>query len=155
MPKTAQNLTPWKYLTDEAKSNCKTGRAAAEPAQDLLVTWRALDGLWMDDDGSLSKISLSGLASRLGYHRQTMYDWENSIPNFNDRVEERRKLLFTQRHESAIWKAMFLKAIEGSVKHAEMVLSHFSGYIPPSAKACPKCSKQGTGLADLMNAARK
>lgn len=121
------------------------------PAQDAYITFCAANGLSVEEDGSIIKMSAEAFAVKIGYGRATLYRWRDSIPNFQDRVRNRRREIFTANRENAVWNGLFLRAAKGDHKQAEMILTHFSDYTPPTQKHEVKVS----GLADLAKIARK
>lgn len=119
--------------------------------QEYYITYYAANGLSVHDDGSFEKISAEKFAAKIGVHRTTLYEWQKSIPNFQARVRARRKEIFNGTREAMIWNGLFLRAAKGDSKQAEMLLSHFSDYVPPTQRHEVKIG----GLADLAKIARK
>lgn len=143
---TLQNLTP----DTLPKSGDVADDVNLQERQNYYITYYAAAGLSVDEDGNMVKITAADFADSIGVSRQTLYDWQKSIPNFQDRVKIRRKEIFTSTRENLIWRGLFLRAAKGDHKQAEMILSHFSDYVPPTQRHEVKLN----GLADLAKAAR-
>lgn len=143
---TLQNLT---HVDDEARGGSVVDVRLQE-RQEHYITFYAANGLSVEEDGSFKKISAETFAHSIGVSRQTLYDWQKSIPNFQDRVRKRRQEIFTAGRESMVWNGLFLRAAKGDHKQAEMILSHFSDYTPPTQKHEVRVN----GLADLAKIAR-
>lgn len=139
-----QNVTQ----TDIATSDSDI--PAVTLAQDYYVTFVASAGLSVEDDGTIKTITSEQFALKLGVTRVTLWRWKNSIPNFEQLVAKRRREIFTLNRENLVWKGLFLRAAKGDHKQAEMILSHFSDYTPPTQKHEVKIG----GLADLVKMAR-
>lgn len=139
-------------LTDEkpAVSGESPELAKLKVAQDYYITFYAGAGLSVNDDGEIFKVTASEFANKIGYSRQTLYDWQKSIPDFQARVKARRKEIFTSNRENVIWRGLLLRAAKGDSKQAEMILSHFSDYVPPTQRHEVKLG----GLVDLAKIAR-
>lgn len=120
------------------------------PKQDYYITFCASAGLSVDADGDLKTMSMERFANKIGVARATLYRWKDTIPDFETKVSQRRRQIFAKNRENIIWKGLFLKAAAGDVKAAEMVLSHFSDYVPPTQKHEVKIG----GLVDLAKQAR-
>jgi hypothetical protein len=120
-------------------------------AQDYYITYVAANGLSVTEDGGMVKISADSFAAKIGVNRVTLWRWQKSIPNFQARVRKRRAEIFTLNRENAIWHGLFLRAAKGDKPQAEMILSHFSDYVPPTQRHEVRVN----GLADIAKLARK
>lgn len=121
------------------------------PAQEYYITFCAANGLSVKEDGSFEKLSAEKFADKIGVARITLYRWRDSIPNFQQRVKQRRHEIFNANREAMVWNGLFLRAAKGDHKQAEMILSHFSDYTPPTQKHEVRVS----GLADLLKLSRQ
>jgi hypothetical protein len=138
------------------KTNIPTGEqsvvdATLTPAKEYYITFCAGNGLSVQEDGSFAKISAEQFAASIGVDRRTLYRWRDTIPEFGKRVKDRRREIFNANRESMVWNGLFLRAAKGDHKQAEMILSHFSDYTPPTQKHEVKIG----GLADLAKLARQ
>lgn len=141
-----QNVTN----TNIADSSETVDDATLTPAKEYYITFCAGNGLSVQEDGSFAKISAEQFAASIGVDRRTLYRWRDTIPDFNKRVKERRREIFNANREAMIWNGLFLRAAKGDHKQAEMILSHFGDYLPPSQRHEVRVS----GLADLLKMAR-
>lgn len=121
------------------------------PQQDYYITFVAANGLSVKEDGSFEQMTASKFAEKIGVSRMTLYRWQDSIVNFQHLVRQRRQEIFTLNRENMIWRGLFLQAAKGNPKAAEMILSHFGDYTPPTQKHEVKIG----GLADLVKLARQ
>lgn len=145
-------MQPIQNVTEKTDANGDgvIGDVTLTVAQDYYVTFCAANGLSVNEDGSFEKISAEQFASKIGVSRMTLWRWQQSIPGFQARVKVRRKEIFTLNRENMIWRGLFLRAAKGDHKQAEMVLSHFSDYVPPTQRHEVKLG----GLTDLAKLAR-
>lgn len=135
---------------EEAGQNVKPTNVLDE-RKNHYITYVAAHGLSVEEDGTYTKISAQQFAESIGVSRQALYDWQKSIPDFWELVKIRRKEIFTMNRENAIWRGLMLRALKGDAKQAEMILSHFSDYTPPTQKHEVKVS----GLGELYQLARQ
>lgn len=119
--------------------------------QDQYITFVASSGLSITEDGGFKQIKVGEFADLISTPRRTLYNWQQSIPEFWEKVDIRRREIFTRSRENAIWKGLTLKAMKGDTQAATMVLSHFGDYSPPAQKHDVKIN----GLSDFLNSARK
>jgi predicted transcriptional regulator len=118
----------------------------------MVADYDAAGGLFIDSDGKMIQPSVSELATLAGINRTTVYNWRKDIPNYQDIVKKRRGEIFTQERVNKIWAAVYLRARKGDFKQAEMILSHYDDYVPPTQKVEVDVE---TGLADIMQLVRK
>jgi hypothetical protein len=119
------------------------------PRYELYATYCACGGIMIDDDGTIKKQSVTEFAKSIGVDRVTLHRWKKR-DGFWDLVEVKRAEVFQKSRLSAIWNGLTLRAMKGDAKQAEMILSAYAGYQPPSQKHEVKVS----GLGDLVNIAR-
>lgn len=115
------------------------------------IDWCATGGLRVTEDGDLQQMTVTQLAAELQVNRTTLYEWPKIIPDFQARVAKRQREIYAAGGARAnnIWKALQLKAMQGLPKQAEMVLSHFAGYIPPAQKVAQQQANSLTALLAL------
>lgn len=137
-------------LQNLTKTNLPTGKkepAALSPAQHEYISYVAVSGLIIHEDGSFKKMTVEEFASKVGVSRVTLHNWSRSIPDFAQKVEQRRAELMPVNRVSAIWKGLTLKAMSGNVEAAKIVLGQYANWQPPAQKHEVQVS---TGLADLV-----
>lgn len=146
-------MQPLQNVTNQDTPTPEGGvvEATLTAAQEYYITFYAANGLSVMEDGSFEKISAEKFAAKIGVARMTLYRWQQSIPNFQARVKARRREIFNANREAMIWNGLFLRAAKGDHKQAEMILSHFSDYVPPTQRHEVKLN----GLTDLVKLARK
>lgn len=126
----------------------------AEKMNDLhqqYIDFTALGGLLTDDDGNLTRMTMAQFASRIGVDRKTLNNWKKKMPDFWDRVEERRNKIGTQARVNKVWNGIYLKAASGNPEAAKLFLGQFAKWQPPSQKVEVEV---GNGLADLLQHVR-
>lgn len=154
----AQNLTDPENKTDNTPTAVQT-KPVEEPLisiqQDEYIAFVACNGLLPAEDHAdlVKKMTALEFAQALGVARETLYAWRKSIPNFWDRVNEKRREIGSKDRLSKVWNGVFLKAASGNPQAAALYLTNFDpNFKMPGAKQ----EKQGdTGLADLLEMGRK
>ncbi len=131
-----QNVSPVKVLSN---------------AQEQFVSFKAVDGTIVNTGESVQKMTLTEFADYLGVTRVTLYRWQESIPNFWDRVKQRREAIGGRDMTSKVWNRVYVDALSGKVEQQKLWLGQFDGWKPPAQQN----DVQITGLADLVNLARK
>ena len=142
-----ENFTTSSDLIDQVSKNCKD----LLYAQDRAVDWFASkDMLYWDIeiDGVVKRPSARKLANELGVSRQTIYNWRKTLPDIELRIDQARKSM-EQINITAVWNGIFLKACDGDARAAEMYLSYWSDYKPPSQTAPTQISNGFGGLLNL------
>jgi len=137
-------------LQNLTKTNPPTGKkepAALSPAQQEYISYVAVSGLIIHEDGTFKKMTVEEFASKVGVSRVTLHNWSRSIPDFAQKVEQRRAELMPINRVSAIWKGLTLKAMSGNVEAAKIVLGQYANWQPPAQKHEVELT---TGLADLV-----
>jgi len=127
------------------------------PVQDDYITFVACDGLMVESGDKLLQISMGEYAKRIGVHRQTLYDWQKSIPDFWPRVTARAAEIFTRKRRMKIYNGLFLRAARGDAAQAALLLSHFPDaegrtFQPPAQKHEVTASDD---VVSLLNQARQ
>jgi hypothetical protein len=149
MDLSSKSFTKSQTLIDEIDKNCKD----IEYAQERAIEWFASKDMlyWDQDDmGVVKRPSARKLAEELGISRQTIYNWRKTIPDIKIRMREAR-LQIEQINITAVWNGVFLKACDGDPKAAEMYLSYFSDYRPPTQS---NFTQEVNGIGDLFNLTR-
>lgn len=142
-------------LQNVTKTESPTGDGAVVDVtltaqQDYYITFCAANGLSVNEDGSFDKLTAGAFADKIDVSRMTLWRWRETIPNFQQKVKARRKEIFNANREAMIWNGLFLRAAKGDHKQAEMILSHFSDYVPPTQRHEVRLN----GLVDLAKIAR-
>lgn len=119
--------------------------------QEQYIDFCACAGLIVKEDGAIKKMTIGEFATTHGVDRTTLYNWQKSIPKFDQMVEKRRFQIFTKNRVAAVWNGVFLRAAKGDAEQAKMILGHYAGWQPPSQKHEVTVS----GLGDLVNLARQ
>lgn len=121
-------------------------------AKDEWITYRATGGLAPNrDDGKLQQETITACATRLGVARKTLYEWDK-LEGFWDAVEIRRREIFTKDRIGMVWNGVFMRAAKGDAKQAEMILSHYSNYVPPTQQVKVDTSDN---ISELLNIVRQ
>lgn len=148
---------------NEAQSGTPTNIVPVQPSeivpdeilkhsQEQFITFLAAGNLVEQEDGKMVILSIIEFSDKMNIPRRTLYNWKRDIPDFQQRVARRRHEIFSQERVSKVWVGLYLRAKKGDAKQAEMILSHFSDYVPPTQKVEHDV---GGGLAELMQKARE
>jgi hypothetical protein len=137
--------------TESADSTKVPYRLPKEEALEQYKLYCASGGLEFYEPGSFKKITVDEFANRIGWARRTLYDWQKATTDFWIDVNKKRHELYSGAQTQIVWRGVFLRAAKGDAKQAEMFLSHYSDYVPPTQKQDVKI----TGFADLINLSRK
>jgi hypothetical protein len=145
---TLQNLTQTQSQTDvQPQTVIPDLEEVLKINQQKWIDFNAVGGLITEADGSLQPMTISAFATALGVSRQTLYDWKKSIPQFKDRVRQRRLDLGSDARLQKVYNGLYLKASAGVPDAVKLYLQIFDGWKPPSQDHDVKLS---TGLADLV-----
>lgn len=115
--------------------------------QQQWVDFCAIGGMLTDDDGEITPTSISKFALMIGVERKTLYNWKKSIPNFNERVKQRRLELGSGTRLAKVYNGLYLKASSGNPEAAKLYLQIFDGWKPPKQEME---IEHNLGLADLV-----
>lgn len=116
--------------------------------QQQWIDFCAIGGLMTDDDGTLKPTTISAFAEMIAVERKTLYNWKKSIPDFNDRVKQRRMVLGSGTRLQKVYNGLYLKASAGNPDAVKLWLQIFDGWRPPSQSHEIELT---TGLADLVS----
>lgn len=120
-------------------------------AQEQYISYKAVGGLGVKTGEPLVKVSMHEFANMIGVSRMTLYRWEESIPNFWERVKNRRQELIGRDMISNVWNRVYLDAMAGKEPQQRLILGQFADWKPPAQAHDIKM----TGWADVINKARQ
>lgn len=115
--------------------------------QQQWIDFCAVGGLLTDDDGTLKPTTIVKFAEMIGVERKTLYNWKKSIPNFDERVAQRRKVLGSGTRLQKVYNGLYLKAAAGNPEAVKLWLQIFDGWKPPKQAVE---MEHNFGLADLV-----
>lgn len=130
-------------------------------SQQSWIDYRALNGLIFDPtrsdatgDTLIRKMTIQEFADTIGVTRQTLYDWQSSIPDFWGKVNARRIELSGQSRLAKLHEVWYLKALAmKDWRIADAYLRNFDpNYIEPRQKVEHEL---GNSWAALLDAKRK
>lgn len=131
--------------------------APTKPEVDLAYeyykNYYAAGGLRITEDGLPVKISLKQFYAELEREtglkvdHSTLWRRRQADPSFNQDVDLRQQGIVKNSRLIHIWNGLILKAMGGNPQAAEMVLSHFGTYVPPTKKI----HVQASGFTDLLD----
>jgi len=101
------------------------------------IAYTAFGGLIPDPNGEAAAVKMTAttFAQQLGVSRQTLYDWRDSVPNFWERVDVKRREVSGRDRLSKVWNGVFLKAASGNAEAAKLYLANFDpNFKMPSQK---------------------
>jgi hypothetical protein len=135
------------------------------PQMQAWIDYNAMSGIITDnmEEGtdpatgqakSLRKMPITEFAELIGIHRDTLRNWRTYIPNFWDRVNERRKELAPHARLQNMHERWYLNALKmQNWPLVESWLINFDpGYESPKLKVEHEL---GDGVADALNVARE
>jgi hypothetical protein len=140
-----QNSTEISEIT-EAVDHEIAANAPLTLQQQTWVDFNAVGGLITEEDGSIrlsntrkskdgvaKKYNVEDLAYDLGVSRDTLYYWSRNIADFQERVDRRRKELYSSTRVTQVWNGLYLKARSGNARAADIFLRNFDdNYISPT-----------------------
>jgi hypothetical protein len=115
--------------------------------QQKWIDFNAVGGLITEADGALKPMTITAFAIALGVERKTLYNWKESIPNFWERVQQRRQELGSQTRLQKVYTGLYLKAAAGVPEAVKLYLQIFDGWKPPKQEVE---IEHNLGLADLV-----
>lgn len=120
---------------------------------DALIDFRALSGVVTDDDG-IRKMSVDELATMLSTSRNTLYEWQKKIPDFWDKVNQRRTELAPNFRLAKMHEVWYLAALSPkNFQDRQLWLANFDkNFRMPTEKIEHSA---GTGFADMVAAKRQ
>jgi hypothetical protein len=126
---------------------------ALNEAQRLYIDFTAVQGLLVDEDGNIERMTATEFARKIGYSRTTLFNWQKQIPQFWDLVKTRRAELGGNNRITKVYNGLFLKGSAGDAPAAALWLAnHDPDFRMPNQKME---QTGGRGLADLLQIARK
>lgn len=141
-------------LTKTETSNQQSPDSVIPPVDELLklkqqqwIDYCAIGGMLTADDGGVTPTTITAFADMIGMSRQTLYDWKKSIPNFNERVKQRRIDLGSGTRLAKVYNGLYLKAATGNPEAVKLYLQIFDGWKPPKQEVE---MEHNFGLADLV-----
>jgi hypothetical protein len=146
-----QNPTNASDVIDTKRKS--VGAYTLTPQQQAWIDYKALSGIVYEND-MMRKMTVEEFATRVGVHRDTLYAWRNQIPNFWQRVDERRRELgatewLVKMHEK--WKIKALAFDNWQISEAWLI-NFDSSYKTPKLKVEHEL---GDSMADALNLARE
>ena len=134
------------------------------PPQDAYITFCAIGGIMTAEDGAAGNVSLTTgelidmkplkvhqFATMMGVTRQTLWNWQTSIPDFWRLVAERRRRIGSEARLTKAWNGIWLKACAGNPEAAKLYFANFDpDFRMPTEK---KELDIGEGYAELISAA--
>jgi hypothetical protein len=122
--------------------------------QQAWVDYNVLQGVMLESDGEMSKMSVREFADKVGVNRTTCYAWTKAIPNFWDLVNMRRKEMFKGARTAKVWNAVFLAATVKLNPQAQAIwlANADDKFRMPNQTVTHEA---GGGLMDVLEIARK
>lgn len=122
--------------------------------QQAWVDYNVVQGVIIQSDGEMSKLSVREFADQIGVNRSTCYEWTKAIPNFWDLVAMRRKEIFRGARTAKVWNALFLTATVKLNPQAQAIwlANADDKFRMPNQTVTHEA---GGGLMDVLEIARK
>lgn len=131
--------------------------------QEQWISFCALGGLitlesdnkWSTQD--IHQMTVTEFSETIGVARRTLYNWKKQIPNFGEKVRERRNEVFSLSRESVLFNRAYMIAMTSNDHKAagemiKMLLGHGANLELPAQR---HEIEAGQNLMDLVNIARK
>lgn len=126
------------------------------PQMQAWIDYNALNGIITDNMESITmrKMSISEFAQLINVNRDTLRNWRTYIPNFWDRVNERRKEITPRARLQVMHERWYLEAMKMKnwALSEAWLRNHDSDYKESKQKVEHEL---GDGFADAMNIARE
>jgi hypothetical protein len=127
------------------------------PQMQAWIDYNAVSGIItdnLDESQTIRKMSISEFANTIGVHRDTLRNWRTYIPNFWDRVNERRKELAPRGRLQYIHEKWYIEAAK--MEDWRITEAWLRNHDPDYKEARQKVEHElGDGLADALNIARE
>lgn len=118
-----QNLNEVAEVSDAIKEKLKAERLL-KFQQELYIDYLAVGGFITKENGEITRMTVAEFAEKIEVSVQTLYNWRESIPNFWDRVNTRRRKLGSEMRVQRVWAGLYLKAAAGNPKAAAIFLAN-------------------------------
>lgn len=122
--------------------------------QQAWVDFNVVQGLVIESDGSMTKLTVAQFADKCGVNRTTCYAWTKQIPNFWDLVNDRRREMFNGARKAKVWNALFINATTKMNVQAQAIFLANSDdtFRMPNQTVTHEA---GGGLMDVLEIARQ
>lgn len=149
----AQNKTETKLIQDERDAAVQQAEEASWKHEQY-IAYTAFGGLIPDPNGEATAVKMTAqqFADQIGMSRSILYEWRDTIPNFWERVDAKRREMGGKDRLSKVWNGIFLKAASGNAEAAKLYLANFDpNFKMPSQKIEHEA---GDSLVDALTLAR-
>ena len=85
---------------------------------DAYISYCALGGILTEDDGETHRMSLEEFCRTYNVTRMTLNRWKKQTPDWDQRVDRRRKEIVPLARVSAVWNSVYLIARQTQDKRA-------------------------------------
>jgi len=147
IPQTSTQSEP---VLDVSPENVELNKPL-EQKQEEFISFKAVSGLIVEVGEDIKSMNLTEFAKYVGVDRKTLYNWQKSIPNFWERVKQRRQAIFSRDRVSKVWSRVYLDAVSGKAEQQKLFLGQFADWKPPAQAH----EVQMTGWGDVINQARR
>lgn len=103
-------MKPSHNVTDSENRTSAQPSGVTDPRHQSLIDFRALNGTITDDTG-MHKMSVEEFATTLGVDRRQIYRWQETIPDFWDKVNNRHKDLFSRSRLARMYDVWYMSAL--------------------------------------------
>lgn len=123
------------------------------PQQDEYIAYCAVGGIMPREDGFGTKMTIEDFSNQLGVNASTLWRWRSTIPDFWERVNEKRKEIGGKSRLTAVWNGVAMKAAAGNAEAAKLYLANFD----PNFRMPTEKVEHGVGdsLMEALNASRR